>query len=237
MISAAGPRSNGIGTLNEKPLHASLKAWYAEDGDAFEVPVDGFVVDIVRDRLLIEIQTSAVGPIRSKLTHLVKHHPVRLILPISVRKTIVHVDEAGSETSGRLSNKRGALLDAFLELVSLPHLLADPNFGVEVVLLHVAEIRKARTSPKRRRRQKDWEVHERRLIEIVDHALLDHPGDFLAVLPRTMEDPFTTADLARELGRPRWLAQKIAYCLREMGTIVAVGRSKRGIEYRRGYSA
>jgi len=68
--------SNGIGTLNEKPLHASLKAWCAEEGDRFEVPVDGFVVDIVRDRLLIEIQTSAVGPIRRKLTTLVKRHPI-----------------------------------------------------------------------------------------------------------------------------------------------------------------
>ena len=46
-----------IGLINEKPLHASLKQWYARPGDRFEVPVDGFVIDIVRDNLLIEIQT------------------------------------------------------------------------------------------------------------------------------------------------------------------------------------
>ena len=40
----------GIGLLNEKPLHASLKQWYARPGDRFEVPVDGFVIDIVRRR-------------------------------------------------------------------------------------------------------------------------------------------------------------------------------------------
>ena len=38
-----------------KPLHASLKAWYAEAGDRFEVAVDGYVIDLVRDDLLIEI--------------------------------------------------------------------------------------------------------------------------------------------------------------------------------------
>jgi hypothetical protein len=48
----------GIGLLNEKPLHASLKAWYAQPEDRFEVPVEEFVIDIVRDDLLLEIQTS-----------------------------------------------------------------------------------------------------------------------------------------------------------------------------------
>ena len=42
-------RASGIGLLNEKPLHASLKQWYARPGDRFEVPVHGFVIDIVRD--------------------------------------------------------------------------------------------------------------------------------------------------------------------------------------------
>jgi hypothetical protein len=31
---------SGIGLLNEKPLHASLKQWYARPGDRFEVPVE-----------------------------------------------------------------------------------------------------------------------------------------------------------------------------------------------------
>jgi hypothetical protein len=39
---------------------ASLKKWYAQPGDRFEVPVDGFVIDIVRDDLLLDIQTG--GP-------------------------------------------------------------------------------------------------------------------------------------------------------------------------------
>jgi hypothetical protein len=59
--------SAGIGLLNEKPLHASLKEWYAQPGDRFEVPVDGFVIDIVRDDLLLEIQTGSFGSIKSKI--------------------------------------------------------------------------------------------------------------------------------------------------------------------------
>ena len=60
----------GIGLLNEKPLHASLKTWYAQPGDRFEVAVDGFVIDIVRDSLLLEIQTANFSAIKSKQTNL-----------------------------------------------------------------------------------------------------------------------------------------------------------------------
>ena len=46
-----------IGTLNEGSLHAALKLWYADPGDLVEHPVDGYVIDLVRDDLLIEVQT------------------------------------------------------------------------------------------------------------------------------------------------------------------------------------
>jgi hypothetical protein len=72
----------GIGLINEKPLHASLKQWYARPGDRFEVPVDGFVIDIVRDDLLIEIQTRNFASINSKLCKLTRSYEVRLVYPV-----------------------------------------------------------------------------------------------------------------------------------------------------------
>ncbi|MCK5246851.1 hypothetical protein KAR02_08120, partial [Candidatus Bipolaricaulota bacterium] len=70
-----------IGTLNEKPLHASLKAWVAESGDQFEVRIGRFVADIVRDSLIIEIQTGSTFPLKRKLHALLKHHAVHLVIP------------------------------------------------------------------------------------------------------------------------------------------------------------
>ena len=78
-----------IGTLNEKPLHASLKQWMAEPGDRFEVPLDGFFIDVVRDELLIEIQTGGFSPLKKKLRQLTKSHPVRLVYPIAAEKWLV----------------------------------------------------------------------------------------------------------------------------------------------------
>jgi len=222
-----------IGTLNEKPLHASLKEWVAEPGDQFEVRVGRYVADIVRGSLLIEIQTGSTFPLKRKLHALLKRHAVHLVIPIAREKTLVTVDAEGQIVSSRRSPKHGDLLDVFHQLVNLRELLGDANFSIEALLIHVEEIRRPRTT--RKKRWKDWEVQERRLIEVFDHATFHHPGVYLAAIPSTLEEPFTTADLARATGRPRRVAQQIAYCLREMGALVAVDRKKKGILYVRNF--
>jgi hypothetical protein len=117
-----------IGLLNEKPLHASLKEWYAQPGDQFEVTVDGYVIDIVRDNLLLEIQTSNFSSIKSKLKDLVGVHRIRVIYPIAQEKWIVKLanDNSGEYTC-RKSPKRGRVEDLFWEMVSFPQLLANPS--------------------------------------------------------------------------------------------------------------
>ena len=79
MLETASQTGNGVGVLNEKPLHAALKAWYAQPGDEFEALVDGSVIDIVRGDLLVEIQTRNFSALKRKLEKLVVDHPVRLV--------------------------------------------------------------------------------------------------------------------------------------------------------------
>ena len=54
-----------------------------------------------------------------------------------------------------------------------------------------------------------------------------------ALVPRAVADPFMTSELAEALGRPRWLAQKMTYCLRNMDAITQVGRQGNAILYAR----
>ena len=42
-----------------------------------------------------------------------------------------------------------------------------------------------------------------------------------------------TADLAEAMGQPRWLAQKLAYCLRESGAAELCGKAGNALLYRR----
>jgi len=221
---------SGIGLINEKPLHASLKQWYARPGDRFEVPVDGFVIDIVRDDLLIEIQTRNFASINSKLCKLTRSYEVRLVYPVVQEKWIVRsATNNGGITVRRKSPKRGRLEDLFWELVSIPQLLSNPNFSLEVLMIREEELR--RYEGKRKWRRKGWVVEGRRLVDVLDRRLFGASSDWLTFVPDGLQS-FTTKDLATIADTRRDLAQKMAYCLRHAKMIELIGRQGRANLYR-----
>lgn len=219
-----------IGSLNEKPLHAALKQWYRQEGDLVEAPVEGFVVDLVRDGILIEIQTRGFAAMRRKFDRLLDTHLIRLVHPVAAEKWIVKVDGDGRQVSRRRSPKRGIAADVCQELVSFPSLLSHPNFTLEIALVAEEEVR--RPDAKKGWRRGGFVIEERRLVDVLETVELDSPEELLGLLPDGLPDPFTTADLADRLGRSRHLAQEVAYCLRVSGAVDTVGRDKRGILYR-----
>ncbi len=76
-----------IGELNENHLHAALKAWCARSQDQVEVTIAyGYVIDVFRDDLLVEIQMGNFSGIKTKLASLVEHYPLRLVYPIAQEK-------------------------------------------------------------------------------------------------------------------------------------------------------
>ena len=225
--------SGGIGTLNESPLHADLKAWYARAGDRLEVSVDGFIVDIVRGDLLVEIQTANFSSIKQKLTALTASHRVRLVYPVAREKWIVKLARDGrGQPKRRKSPKRGSVEEVFRELVRFPQLLTHANFSLDVLLIQEEEVR--RYDGKRGWRRRGWVTQERRLLQVVESRTFETPADIAALIPTGLAQPFTTLELAAAVGRPRWLAQKMAYCLREMGTITPVGKRGNAILYVQG---
>ena len=218
-----------IGLLNEKPLHASLKQWYAQPGDRFEVPVDGFVIDIVRDKVLLEIQTRHFGAIKSKLATLVDSHQVRLIYPIPHEKWIVQAPTAGSAFgTRRKSPKRGRVEDLFRELVAIPGMLSHENFSLEVLMTREEERR--RYDRRRRWRNGGWITEERRLLDVIDRRVFQGPRSWLALLP-LQNEPFTSSDLAQAIRVRLDLAQKMTYSLRQAGLIQALGKRGRATLY------
>lgn len=216
--------SRDIGSLNEKHLHASLKEWYAGPDDLVEVPVDGFLVDIVQDDYLVEIQTRNLGAMKRKLTLLLPDYRIKLIHPIAQEKWIVKQTATRKETR-RKSPKRGVVEDVFHELVSIPQIAMHENFSLLVTLIQEEEVRLHK--PGRSWRRKGWVTEERRLVKVVDQILFETPKDWLQFLPTTLPESFTTAVLAEETGHPRARIQKMVYCLREMGLIDHIGTKDR----------
>jgi len=220
-----------IGTLREKPLHASLKEWCAEPGDRVEVKVDRYVIDLVRDDLLIEIQTRGFSSMKKKLTRLLDlGYRVRIVHPIPACKTIVRLGEDGEILGRRRSPKRGSALDIFGELVGIPTLATNPNLEIVLVLTSEDEYRKHEEN--RAWRRHGWVVQERRLVEVLEVVELADPTDFLRLLPADLPEVFTTADIAAAADCPRRVAQQAAYCLRHMGAAEIVGKEGNAHEYR-----
>lgn len=215
-----------IGTLREQPLHAGLKAWYARDGGQVEVPVDGYIVDVVRGPLLIEIQTSGFAGIKHKLSRLSAEHPVLLVCPIALERWLM--TRSGAR---RKSPRRGTVLDLFAAVMSFPHLVNQSTFSVEGAFICESVVR--HRDVRRGWRNHGWVVDERQLLGVVRTQRFDGPLDFAALLPAKLSQPFTTADLAFVLGCHRRQAQRMAYCLRKMGVLMVVGKRQRSLLYKR----
>lgn len=230
-----------INTFNEKSLHAALKSWYAGADGALEVPVDGYIVDVVRGDLLIEIQTGNFSNIKDKLLALSATRDVLLVYPIQREKWLVTPPDGakpGSQaaqrktSTRRKSPKHGTAEDVFSELVRLPpDLIRRPTFSLEIAFTHEDELR--HYDARRGWRRNGWVSDDRILLDVVEQRRFACPADFAALLPPELPAAFTTTDLARALHRPRWLAQKMAYCLREMDVIVRIGHRKRAYLYTR----
>jgi hypothetical protein len=219
----------GIGMLREGPLHAALKALLARPGDRLEVPVGGFVIDLVRaDGELVEIQTGSFSPLRSKMDALLDSHRVRIVHPIPARRRIVRVDAEGTVLSTRPSPKRPGSTAIFEGLVSFPTLLEHPNLAIELLLCSEDHVRAP--SPVRGRRYLR-DPGERRLIEVLSRIELAAPRDLAALLP-ALEGEFTTRELAAAMGEPLPLAQKAAACLRALELFEPAGVRGRAPLYR-----
>lgn len=218
-----------IGTLNEGSLHAALKLQYSKPGDQFEVPMEGFVIDIVRsagqpDELLIEIQTGSFGAMGNKMDRLLLERKMLLVHPIAV-ESILHKPNARP----RKSPKRGSIYSLFDELVSIPTLLDHPNLELEVVLVRVTKTQKH--DPKARRGRGGFRTVDRVLDAVLETHRFDTLDDLLRLLPEDLPETFTTADLAASGIMNRDAAQRLAYCFKAAGLFTQISRTRAGYHY------
>jgi hypothetical protein len=216
----------------ETSLHRQLKALYAGDSAATEVRMGPYRIDVVQGKLLVEIQHGSLRAIRDKVQALCKSHDVLVVKPIVARKTLVRLCAKGREVSRRLSPKRGTLLDVFDELVYFTRAFPHPRLSLELRLVEIEELRKPGHGRRRRWRRKDHVVIDQQLLSVGEPYRLNTTADLVSLLPGTLPATFHTGDLAKQIDQPRWIAQRIAYCLREMGATESVGKQGNSLLYR-----
>lgn len=190
--------------------------------------MDGYFIDLVRDDLLIEIQTGNFSALRSKLYDLVERHPIRLIYPIAQEKWILRLPTDGERPiSRRKSPRRGRLEHVFIELVHLPKIMHHPNFSLEVLLIQQEDI--FRDDGKGSWRRKGWSLADRRLLNILSVHQFSTPSEFIPLLPPDLPSPFTSRQLANGSHLSMREAQKMIFCLRQMDLLQVTGKAGRSL--------
>jgi len=223
-------QNNHIGTLQESSLHATLKIWYSKPGDKLEEPFDNYLIDIVRDDLLIEIQTKNFSAIKKKIANLIQHHKMCLVHPISQDKWITNIDAQSNKIiRRRLSPLHRSYIDIFDELIRIPDMVSNPNLIIEIFLVQTEEIRK--NDGKGSWRRRGWSICDQRLIGVLGKKEFNSPNDFLDFIPKSLGAPFTNFELAKSLNKPLRLARKMSYCLRKMGILKVIGKKGKYLLY------
>lgn len=214
-------------TLNESSLHKSLKIFYANRcGGKTEVQVEKWICDIVCDETIIEIQTKSVSSLQEKAARLLAlGKKVTIVHPITTRKTIRTFDQSGEEISAKKSPKRESVYSMLRELTGLCDILLHENFSLVCPLITAEEKRVQSEDPVqskngRRRFKKAWLKTDKSLLSIDGEITFRNASDYLALLPRTLPEEFSSAELSRSLekeGKP--YANLILWILHKMNII------------------
>lgn len=224
------PDAHLIGTLRERSMHAQLKDYLTKPGDKVEEKVGGYWVDIRRGDEVIEIQTGSFSSMKRKLEKLLPDRPVRVVHPVAVEKWITKMAKDGTTLiSRRKSPKRGSLYDLFDELVSFPHLINNPNFSVEVVLVKEEELRCDDGLGSWRR--KGTSIRDHLLLDIASREVFQVARDFLRLLPPGWTGPGTNKEISTALKQPRFRIARMTYCLLRMGLLTLAGKRGNSLLY------
>lgn len=219
----------------ETSLHKQLKLLYADSEAQTEVERDGFRIDALTSRgQLIEIQHASLGSLRDKTRKLLARRgtSLRIVKPIVSRKRVSTVEPKNQEViRSRMSPKRGQVIDVFEDLVHFSKVFPARGLCLEVLMVDIEEIRVDRARPTRR--GKRYKTIDQRLTEAFASYELRLKSDLVRLLPyQQLRGDFCTSQLAAVIGRPRWFAQKVAYCLRETGAAKIAGKQGNSLVYR-----
>ena len=226
MTDEIPPTFRGVGLLNEKPLHAALKAWYAQPGDRFEANVDGSVIDIVRGEPLVEIQTRGFSALKRKLEKLVVSHPVRLVFPSRLRSGSFDCPMTAPWQEGRrTSPERGSIPGALPRIGELP----APHLPPQLLPGGAADPGRRGAAAGSGADCEDgaggrWSAAWCKWL----NAGCSRPRPTCARSPRRWMSRSPPPGWPMRIDQPRWLARKMAYCFRSMGALVGNKQAGQG---------
>ena len=221
----------GIGTLQEKTLHAILKDYYAPDKDMQEIPIDGYVADIYTGTEIIEIQTAQFNRMRNKLNCFLPNYPVTIVYPIPRIKYLSWIDEETGECSKpRKSTVKGSVYRAFYELYKIKQYLDHPNLKLCFPLLEIEEYRLLNGWSKDKK--KGSCRYDRIPKTLLDEVRFERIEDYIQLIPYDLKEPFTAKEFGKAIGERKEIAGNVLHILNYLRVVERCGKSGRAYTYR-----
>jgi hypothetical protein len=220
----------------ETSLHRELKQLYAASPESVEVAEARYRIDAIDSKgRLVEIQHAGLGALRRKITQLLDaDHEIRIIKPWIELKTIETYEKAGGKLlRRRKSPKKQRPIQFFGELIHFTSVFPRKGLSIEILLVECIE---TRIDAPRKGRRKQYKT--------LDVSLAREPAMDKAIVLRSIKDLwslmgkpklpklFDTQQLAESIGEPRWLAQQIAYVMKNCGATKSHSKRGNAIVYR-----
>lgn len=222
---------SGIGTQNEKTLHAFLKNYVEPDQAYQEVPVGPYIADILNSEGITEVQTANFGQLRDKLDAFLPHYPVQIVFPIPHEKWIIWIDpKTGERLARNRSPRKGTFYHAFKELYRIRRFLGDENLSIRLMLIDMDEYRLL--DGWSRDKKRGSHRLDRIPLGIFDEMVLSSAQDYKKLIPSDLPQPFTNAQFARSVRFYKSGFSHVTQILAEQGVLVRAGKSGNSILYR-----
>lgn len=214
---------NGIGTLQEKTVHAVLKRFYEPDIAHQEIRIGNFVADIFRGDEIIEIQTRNFNTLRRKLDAFLPEYPVTIVYPIVHTKWLCWIDETTGEIlKKRKSPKTGTPYDAYYELYKIRMYLNHPNLHLCLVLFDAEEYRLLNGWSRDKKRGSTR--YDRVPVKLVDEFYIGSPAEYGCMIPEDLPERFTSKDFASKAKVSRGIANLALNILNYINAVNRIGK-------------
>lgn len=221
----------GIGTLGEKSVHATLKYYIDPDATHHEISVGRLVADVCNENGFFEIQTRGFWRLKNKLETFLSIDSVTVVYPVSAKKWILWIDENGCAESRRSSSRKPTAASVLPELYHLKSLLPNPRLRICVMLLEEEEYRlKDGFGAEKKKRATKF---DRFPVDLLDEVWLQEPQDYLQLVPTSLTDEFTAKEYAKAVHLPAAKASAALNVLFEVGAVERVRQEKQTYYYQR----
>lgn len=233
---AAPPTREGIGRLNEKRMHRILRRFVRDDPSLWETDAGGgYVADIIDGGTLFEIQTGPLLPLKEKIAYYLESTDLQTVVihPVAAKKYVVWIDPDNGSVSGRhLSPKKEGRGSVLASSVYIAEFFGTGRLTLRLLFIEEEEYRllNGRRSADRK---KGSERFERLPSKLLGELSLSSPADFRKLIPDTLPQRFTAAELGKAGGLRGRDVYRAAKALELLGLAVPCGKRGRSAEWER----